>query len=250
MPAQNEPPAPVRMPTDRPSSPSSRSMASAKPLADRGVHRVPGLGPVDGDDQDPVALFDQDDFFVVGFFAHAGDASDQGLARTRDWVLCKTRTRSNSTRGPHGHDRYRAVGTHQVGSGPDRARDGDHAAVPQALLPLGGARSGEHAARRRAAGVQPLRRHAPDGRADPRPSTSTRSTATTGRSTRSATTCSRSGRRATSSRRSATSAPTTRTPTRRCAPAAWSWCSPAATTTCTGRRCRRTRSTSAAAPAT
>ncbi len=50
--------------------------------------------------------------------------------------------------------------------------------------------------------------------------------------------------------RSATSAPTTRTPTRRCAPAASSWCSPAATTTCTGRRCRRTRSTSAAAPAT
>ena len=32
MPAQNEPPAPVRMPTDRPSSPSSRSIASAKPL--------------------------------------------------------------------------------------------------------------------------------------------------------------------------------------------------------------------------
>ena len=49
-----------------------------------------------------------------------------------------------------------------------------------------------------------------------------------------------SGRRATSSRRSATSAPTTRTPTRRCAPAAWLWCSPAATTTCTGRRSART----------
>ena len=43
------------------------------------------------------------------------------------------------------------------------------------------------------------------------------------------------GRPETSSGGSATSAPTTRTPTRRCAPAAWSWCSPAATTTCTGR---------------
>ena len=138
-----------------------------QPPADRGVHRVRGLGPVDGDDQDAVALFDQDDFFAVGFFAHAGDASHHGLARYRDWVVCKTRTRSNSTRGPHGHDRYRAVGTHQVGSGPDRARDGHHAALPQALLPLGGARAGEPAPRRGPAGVQPLRRHVADGRADP-----------------------------------------------------------------------------------
>ena len=52
--------------------------------------------------------------------------------------------------------------------------------------------------------------------------------------------------------RSATdsSAPTTRTPTRRCAPAAWWWSSPAATTTCTARPPPRTRSTSTAAPAT
>ncbi len=52
-----------------------------QPPADRGVHRVLGMGTVDGDDQDAVALFDQDDFFVVGFFAHAGDASDRSLAR-------------------------------------------------------------------------------------------------------------------------------------------------------------------------
>ena len=47
-------------------------MASARPLADRGVDRVLGLRPVDGDDQDPVPLFDQDfGFGVDGFFAHS-----------------------------------------------------------------------------------------------------------------------------------------------------------------------------------
>ena len=58
-----------------------------QPLADRGIHRVLGLGPVDGDDQDAVALFDQDDFFALGFFAHAGDASDRAVSRCADWVL-------------------------------------------------------------------------------------------------------------------------------------------------------------------
>ena len=48
-------------------------------------------------------------------------------------------------------------------------------------------------------------------------------------------------------RRPATSGPTTRTPPKHCGPAAW-WSSfPAATTTHTGPRCRRTSSTSTAA---
>jgi hypothetical protein len=53
MPAQNDPPAPV-----------------SESLADRGIDRVACFGPVDGDDQDPVALFDQD-FGFGCFFAHA-----------------------------------------------------------------------------------------------------------------------------------------------------------------------------------
>ena len=68
--------------------------------ADRGVDRVLRLRAVDGDDQDPVALFDQDNFFALGFFAHVGDASDRWLPGHGDWVLWKTRTRSNSTGGP------------------------------------------------------------------------------------------------------------------------------------------------------
>ena len=48
----------------------------------------------------------------------------------------------------------------------------------------------------------------------------------------------------------ASSRPTARTPRRRCGTARWCWCSPAATTTRTGRRSPRTSSTSTAAPAT
>ena len=47
--------------------------------------------------------------------------------------------------------------------------------------------------------------------------------------------------RPTSSARPASSPPTTRTPTRRCAPAAWSSSSPAGTTTSTGRRSARNK---------
>ena len=45
--------------------------------ADRGVHRILGLRPIDGDDQDPVALLDQDYIFAV--VCHAGDRNDRGL---------------------------------------------------------------------------------------------------------------------------------------------------------------------------
>ena len=128
-------------------------------------------------------------------------------------------------------------------------RHGHHPTVPQALLPLGGARAG--------ATCRPAARcWWPTT-----PAACSRWTCRSSRRLLRALGYDRplytlshdmllSGRPATSSGRSATSAPTTRTPTRRCAPAASWWCSPAATTTCTGRRCRRTRSTSAAAPAT
>ena len=39
--------------------------------ADRGIDRVLGLRPVDGDDQDPVPLFDQDFGFGVGLFVRS-----------------------------------------------------------------------------------------------------------------------------------------------------------------------------------
>jgi hypothetical protein len=41
-------------------------------MGDRGVDRVLGLGPVDGDDQDPVPLLDEDFGFGGFFSAHGG----------------------------------------------------------------------------------------------------------------------------------------------------------------------------------
>ena len=65
MPAQNEPPAPVRMPTDRPGSAIEPVHRVGQTMGHRGVDRVLGLGPVDGDDQDPVPLFDEDFGFAA-----------------------------------------------------------------------------------------------------------------------------------------------------------------------------------------
>jgi hypothetical protein len=44
-------------------------------VADRGINGVLGLRPVDGDDQDSVALLDQDYIFAV--VCHAGDRNHQ-----------------------------------------------------------------------------------------------------------------------------------------------------------------------------
>ena len=65
MPAQNEPPAPVKIATERAGSASSRSIASARPRLTAALTAFLAFGSVDGDDQDPVALFDQD--FGVAF---------------------------------------------------------------------------------------------------------------------------------------------------------------------------------------
>jgi hypothetical protein len=41
-------------------------------MGHRGVDRVLGLGPVDGDDQNPVPLFDEDFGFAGSFFSAHG----------------------------------------------------------------------------------------------------------------------------------------------------------------------------------
>ena len=168
MPAQNEPPAPV-------SDADRQAVLGVQPVhgvgqspADRGIHRVLGLGPVDGDDQDPVALFDQDDFFALGFFAHAVMLATGVSPLQPTGYYVKTRTRSNSTGGPMATTDIEPSELTKWDPGLTERVMGMTPAVPQAVLPLGGARAGEHAARRGAAGVQPLRRHVPDGRADPR----------------------------------------------------------------------------------
>ena len=173
------------------------------------------------------------------------------MARYTDWVLCKTRTRSNSTRGTPGP---RAISepsevtkwdpglTERVMGILRPLIKGYHRAEVRGLenFPPGGAlvvsnHSGGLFADGRAGVRDRLLREVrlrPAGlHAEPRHASSP-------------------ARPATSSARPASSPPTTRTPTRRCAPAASSSSSPAVTTTSTGRRCRRTRSTSTAAPAT